>query len=171
MTKPASPNAPYVWRSFTEWTSPWPDGGAPQGIRVDRQGNIWFDQEGSVCAVGRLDTAEDKNMFTFWTLNPDSACTRGGIDLDLDAEDKVRSVWFTYGHGQIRRLDPITNQITAWVTPGLNPSIAVDSSGAADQLRNVYFTDSAGNTIGQINPIANKYTSWTIPTSSKSSRC
>ena len=155
----AHPNAPHVWRAFTEWGSPWPAGGTPQGIRVDPKGNVWFDQEAGVCAIGRLEPAEDKNTFTFWTVSPDPSFTRGGIDLDLDGNGNVRNVWFTYGQGEIRRLNPTTNEMTIWTTPGFNPSIAFDKKSG-----NVYFPDNNGNSIGRIDPIKNEYTRWAIPT-------
>ncbi len=153
----AHSNAPHAWRGFTEWVSPWPVGGAPRGIRVDPEGNVWFDQEADVCAIGRLEPAEEKNTFTFWTVDPNPSCSRGGIDLDL-LGGKVRNVWFTYGDGEIRKLSPSTNDMTVWITSGFNPSIAVD------RLGNAYFPDRIGNTIGRIVPITNQYTRWAIPT-------
>ena len=146
--------------TVTEWNLPWPFGGVPQAIIADNMGNVWFDQEAGVCAIGRLNPKT--NAFTFWTVFPDPSFTRGGVALEFDTNGDVRHVWFTYGPaaGNIRRLDPNANppQLLIYSTGTFATRLAVDSSGR------VYFTEQNNNSIGRITPSSNEFLRWSIPT-------
>ena len=152
-----APRFPHVWRSFTEWISPWPAGGAPHDIRVDPHGNVWFDQEASECAIGKLAPAES-GTFTFWMIGARESCTGGSLALETDTSGAVQYIWFTSGEGEILRLQPATGSTTIWQTTGVDRSIVVGQSGF------VYVADSKGNAIARLDPNTNVYTQWVIPT-------
>ena len=122
--------------------------GAPAGITAGPDGAVWFTEQGSPGAIGRITTAGAITEFRAGDVP--------GFTADAQPADIVAgpdgALWFTEtdATGAIGRFDPVTETVTEF-TDGLTPNsepagIAVGPDG------NLWFAERSKGAIGRITP-------------------
>lgn len=129
-------------------------GSHPQGVAADNRGNIWFTDDGTTPAIGRLDLRTGQVRETTAGLNP------GTVPRWITA-DAAGNIWFTDDGATpaIGFVDPATGAITEY-SEGLNPG-SVPWAIAYNRVdKRLWFTDQSSTrpAIGTIDPATKKIT-------------
>ncbi|HEX4526989.1 MAG TPA: hypothetical protein VH108_09660 [Gaiellaceae bacterium] len=132
-------------------------GSHPQGLAPDRDGNIWFTDNGTTPAIGRYD------LKTGGITETTQGLPNGGTPRWI-AVDTKGTIWFTIDGPSpaIAELDPGTRAITTH-SVGLHPG-SVPWAIVTDPIdKRVWFTDQSKTNpaIGTINPKTGAITEYT----------
>ncbi len=129
-------------------------GSHPQGVAADNRGNIWFTDDGTTPAIGRLDLRTGEVRETTIGLNP------GTVPRWIIA-DAAGNIWFTDDGTTpaIGVVNPTTGAITEYST-GLNPG-SIPWAIAYNRVdKRLWFTDQSSTrpAIGTIDPATKRIT-------------
>ena len=123
----------------------------PYGITIDPQGNIWF-TEASTNNIGRLDAKT--GLISYFSMQGSST------PLMEIAADEHGIIWATsFSSGLLLSFNPETVTFTPFYAPSLGGlyGITITSEGQ------VWVTITAANAIANLDPIANRFIDYSIP--------
>ena len=129
-------------------------GSHPQGVAADNRGNIWFTDDGTTPAIGRLDLHTGHVRETTDGLNP------GTVPRWITA-DAAGNIWFTDDGTTpaIGFVNPATGAITEY-SKGLNPGSVPWAIAYNPVDKRLWFTDQSRTrpAIGTIDPATKRIT-------------
>ncbi|MEW9797046.1 Vgb family protein [Alteromonas sp. CYL-A6] len=140
---------------ITQYPLPKSQAGDPHTLVFDSKGNIWFTvQWGNI--IGYLDTASGE--FTLYDVPIERARPYG---IKVDKNDTLWIVLLGTNH-----LATIKNKTLALIT--IPDETARPRRLEIDKQGDIWYADYAGGKLGFYSPASGEFSSWTLPTGSKS---
>jgi streptogramin lyase len=125
----------------------------PYGLSIDTRGNVWYTTYNNNQVFEGKPTPPSPT----WTIP-----TSGSQPANVTEGPSGTGMWLTEYHGnKIANVDP-----SGTLTEYTIPTSASAPLGIVSACGNIWFAESAGNKIGEINPYTGAITEYSVPTSS-----
>lgn len=158
----ATPGRPAAWdRGRADRFATLPDGAAaPEGIEVDRHGNVYVAAFGSASGVGELFVFDRRGRFERQVTVPDASPS----PLGLAFQPGTRTLLLVdFGSSRVLAVDPHTGSSTVFMTLPALPRPALGSGLndiTFDRAGNVYVSDSFQGVVWTTGPAGGVATAW-----------